>query len=77
MKRTKTNMIVLLKAKCLKAREMEDWCAKKGKPEREVYWRRARWSYEDMIELLTSEERFKEEWDLHTLECNLVLEKGL
>ena len=68
MKRTKENLIKLLKAKILKEGRMEEWCKKKGNLERAEVWKRLRWNTEEFLELLTNYEKFNDEWDLHKWE---------
>lgn len=73
----KQDLINLMKAKIINAREMEDYLSKKGQFERVQVWRRKRWTYEEFLEILTSKEKFKEEMAVYRYEINKVIMEAL
>ena len=65
MRITKENIIKLLKAKIISARQVEDYKRSKEDYERAEYWKKLRWSYEDLLEIFSDNELFEKEMKMY------------
>ena len=73
----KQDLIKLMKAKIIATRKMQDYMTSKGKYDRAEYYKKQRWNYEDLLEIFTSESKFKSEMKLYSLELEEVEKESL
>ena len=74
---TKERFIRLLKAKILEARRMQDFLTSTGRYERAEVYKRTRWNYEDILDLLTKPSEFEKDWNAHFDELMEIEKEGL
>ena len=66
MKITKEKFTKLLKARIISARETEDWNRSKGNIEKAEYWKKTRWTLEDVLEMFTDSNIFEREYSFYS-----------
>lgn len=66
MKITKEKFTKLLKARIISARETEDWNRSKGNIEKAEYWKKTRWTLEDVLETFTDPKTFEREYNFYS-----------